>query len=267
MRRGFLCDNQSPDILAFAPDHFVSKINSPERPRDRLFARPWSEVRAFEFDEEVARVFDDMIGRSVPGYDLLLRLIALHAEVFVQPGSRIYDLGCSTGLASRILAQRTQGRARVIAVDNSPAMIEQCRQRHAGLDIDWRCADVLELGIEDASLVVLNLTLQFIEPEQRLALLQGIYRGLRPGGALVLTEKIRHADPALQQRMTELYQAFKKTQGYSDLEISRKRSALERVLLPDTEAEHLERLHKAGFGPVDECFRGLLFVSWLAHKP
>jgi len=244
----------------------VSKINSRENARDRVFARPWSEVQAFEFDDEVARVFDDMIGRSVPGYDLLLRLIALHGDVFAQPGSRIYDLGCSTGLASRILARQTRGRARVIAVDNSPAMIEQCRQRHASLDIDWCCADILDTGIEDASLVVLNLTLQFIRPEQRLALLQGIYRGLRPGGALVLTEKIRHDDPALQQRMTELYQAFKKTQGYSDLEISQKRSALERVLVPDTEAEHIERLREAGFQTVDECFRGLLFVSWLAVK-
>jgi len=199
MLRGFLCDNERPDILAFAPLHFVSKINSRDNARDRVFARPWSEVRAFEFDDEVARVFDDMIGRSVPGYDLLLRLIALHADVFAQP-------------------------------------------------------------------VVLNLTLQFIEPEHRQVLLQDIYRGLRPGGALVLTEKIRHDDPALQQRMTELYQAFKKTQGYSDLEISQKRSALERVLVPDTEAKHVKRLREAGFATVDECFRGLLFVSWLAVK-
>jgi len=223
MLRGFLCDNERPDILAFASVHFVSKINSRDNARDRVFARPWSEVRAFEFDD-------------------------------------------STGMATRILARQAQGRARVIAVDNSPAMIEKCRQRHAGLEIDWRCADIREQQIEDASLVVLNLTLQFIEPEHRQVLLQDIYRGLRPGGALVLTEKIRYDDPALQQRMTELYQAFKKTQGYSDLEISQKRSALERVLVPDTEAKHVKRLREAGFATVDECFRGLLFVSWLAVK-
>jgi len=244
----------------------VSKITPDDTARDRVFARAWSEVRAFEFDEEVARVFDDMIGRSVPGYDLLLRLIALYGDVFVQPDSRIYDLGCSTGLAARVLAQQAGERARIVAVDNSPAMIDRCRSRHHGLGIDWQCADITDLPIEDASLVVLNLTLQFIDPAQRLELLRRIHKGLRPGGALVLTEKIRYPDAALQRRMTELYQAFKKTQGYSDLEISQKRSALEKVLLPDTEAQHRQRLCEAGFGEIDECFRGLLFVSWLAVK-
>ena len=244
----------------------MSQFNQKPKPRDRVFARPLSEVRAFAFDDEVARVFDDMIGRSVPGYDLLLRLIALYADLFIEPGSRVYDLGCSTGLASRILAQQSGGRARVIAVDNAEAMLARCRERHAGYDIDWCCADIREIEIEDASLVVLNLTLQFIDPRQRAALLARIHRGLRPGGALVLTEKIRYADPALQRRMTALYEAFKKTQGYSDLEISQKRAALERVLVPDTEETHLQRLRAAGFSEIDECFRGLLFVSWLAVK-
>ena len=244
----------------------MSEITPESSQRDRVFARPLSEVRAFEFDEAVARVFDDMIGRSVPGYDLLLRLIALYGDLFVQPGSRVYDLGCSTGLASRILAQQARGQARVIAVDNSEAMLEQCRQRHAGLAIDWRCADIEDIAIEDASLVVLNLTLQFVDVERRAGLIRRIHDGLRPGGALVLTEKIRHSDPLLQQRMTELYQAFKKTQGYSDLEISQKRTALEKVLVPDTAETHLQRLREAGFAEIDECFRGLLFVSWLAVK-
>ncbi len=263
----FLCDNAKPRILTFSVPRFVSKINPQDSQRDRVFARPLAEVRAFRFDDEVARVFDDMIGRSVPGYDLLLRLIALYGDVFIQPGSRVYDLGCSTGLASRILAQQARGRAELIAVDNSEAMLNECRSRHADLPIDWRCADIEDLSIEDASLVVLNLTLQFIAPERRSRLIERIYQGLRPGGALVLTEKIRYRNEALQRRMTELYQAFKKTQGYSDLEISQKRSALERVLVPDCEETHLERLRAAGFGVVDECFRGLLFVSWLAVKP
>ena len=154
----------------------------------------------------------------------------------------------------------------MIAVDNAEAMLARCRELHAGQDIDWCCADIREIEIEDASLVVLNLTLQFIDPRQRAALLARIHRGLRPGGALVLTEKIRYADPALQRRMTALYEAFKKTQGYSDLEISQKRAALERVLVPDTEETHLQRLRAAGFSEIDECFRGLLFVSWLAVK-
>lgn len=237
--------------------------------RDRVFSRPLSEVRAFEFNETVARVFQDMISRSVPGYSLLLRMIGLYADLFVQPNSRVYDLGCSLGEASLLIAEQCAGRdCEIIAVDNSAAMIDRCREHGAaGEAIDWRCEDLRDCRISDASLVLLNLTLQFLPPAERLPLLKRICAGLRPGGVLVLSEKIEFADAAEEERMRQLYQGFKKTMGYSDLEISQKRNALENVLIVDTEAEHLERLRSAGFGEIYQCFRGFNFVSWLAIKP
>jgi tRNA (cmo5U34)-methyltransferase len=237
--------------------------------RDQVFSRPLSEVRAFEFNETVARVFQDMISRSVPGYSLLLRMIGLYADLFVQPHSRVYDLGCSLGEASLVIAdQCSRIDCDIIAVDNSAAMIEKCRQHGAAATgIDWRCEDIRYTGIEDASLVVLNLTLQFLSPQQRQPLLQRIFDGLRPGGVLVLSEKIVFADGAENERMQQLYQGFKKTMGYSDLEISQKRNALENVLIADTEEQHLQRLQAAGFGEIYQCFRGFNFVSWLAIKP
>ena len=236
--------------------------------KDKVFAKPLTSVKAFEFDDQVTRVFDDMINRSVPGYDLMLKLIALYADIFVTPASWVYDLGCSTGLASRVIARQIDGRGCTIhALDNSPSMIEQCQARHADLDINWLCQDIETIEIQQASMVVLNLTLQFIEPHRRAALLQAIYDGLMPGGVLVLSEKIEYEDPQLQQNMTELYQAFKKLQGYSDLEISQKRSALENVLIPDSPGQHLERLRQCGFSPVYPVFQCLNFVSYLAIKP
>ncbi len=235
--------------------------------RDRVFAKPLTDVKAFEFDQEVTRVFDDMISRSVPGYDLLVRLIALYADIFVSRGSQVYDLGCSTGVVSRVIAQQVANRhCSIHAIDNSAAMIDSCRQRHPEFDINWRCQDIEEVEINNASMVVLNLTLQFIKPEQRQALIDRIYRGLRPGGILVLSEKVRFEQPQQQQTMTELYQAFKKLQGYSDLEISQKRSALEQVLIPDSPDQHLARLQQSGFSEIHECFRGLNFISLLALK-
>jgi tRNA (cmo5U34)-methyltransferase len=236
--------------------------------RDRIFSRRLSEVKAFEFNETVAGVFQDMISRSVPGYSLLLRMIGLYADIFVEPGSRVYDLGCSLGESSLVIADQLADRnCRIIAVDNSPAMIERCRQHPAGGDtIEWRCEDIRQTTIDDASMVVLNLTLQFLQPEERPGLLRRIHDALHPGGILVLSEKVIFDDDRESERMMQLYQGFKKTMGYSDLEISQKRNALENVLIPDSDARHFQRLQDIGFGEVYRCFRGFNFVSYLAIK-
>lgn len=241
---------------------------SNESPKDKVFAKALSEVKAFEFDETVARVFHDMITRSVPGYGLLLHMVGLYAAIFVQAHSRVYDLGCSLGEATRIIAEQTATLSpEIIALDNSPSMIAKCRENmpHRN-NIDWRCEDIQHCIIDNASMVVLNLTLQFIDPGNREALVQKIFQGLKPGGVLVLSEKIVFAETAENKRMIELYHAFKKTGGYSDLEISRKRTALENVLIPESEAIHQQRLRKVGFSEVYECFRCFNFASFLAIK-
>jgi tRNA (cmo5U34)-methyltransferase len=236
--------------------------------RDRVFSKRLSEVRPFEFNETVASVFQDMISRSVPGYALLLRMIGLYADIFVQPGSRVFDLGCSLGEATLLIADQVETRAcHILGIDSSTAMIARCEQHQSRHEnIEWRCEDIRKTEISNASMVVLNLTLQFLEPAQRLPLLDKIYRGLNPGGVLVLSEKVVFADKSESRRMLQLYQGFKKTMGYSDLEISQKRNALEKVLIPDSDRQHLSRLEQLGFDEVYECFRSFNFVSYLAIK-
>ncbi len=235
---------------------------------DKVFSRRLSEVRAFEFNDRVARVFHDMISRSVPGYPLLLHMIGLYAAIFVREQSRVYDLGCSLGDATRMIATQVRDLdVEIIAIDNSSAMIERCREQ--GTEdgrIDWRCEDIRESEIEAASLVVLNLTLQFLQPEERAGLLGRVFEGLQPGGVLVLSEKVVFDSAEEDQRMVQLHQAFKKTMGYSDLEISQKRSALENVLIPDSEQLHIRRLRDIGFDEVYQCFRCFNFTSYLAIK-
>jgi tRNA (cmo5U34)-methyltransferase len=242
---------------------------SEDSSRDRIFSRQLSDVKAFEFNDEVANVFHDMISRSVPGYSLLLRMIGLYAGIFVTPGSRVYDLGCSLGAASLVVAEQTRDiDCRIIAVDNSAAMIRKCRQYDSSAGrIDWRCEDIRQTGLQPASMAILNLTLQFLRPGERPGLIGRIFDALDSGGVLILSEKIVFDDSLENARMTGLYQGYKKTMGYSDLEISQKRNALENVLVPDTESEHLERLRKAGFAEIYPCFRAFNFVSYLAIKP
>lgn len=238
---------------------------------DRVYVKPQTMIVDFAFDENVARVFPDMIRRSVPGYETIIALTGLLAEQYAQPDSHCYDLGCSLGAATLAMHSRIQQPGcRIIAVDNAEAMTRRCQQhvREAGkgVDVEVICADIQNVAIHNASVVVLNFTLQFIAPERRLALLQHIYKGMQPGGALLLSEKIVFADAAEQQRMEALHIAFKKANGYSDLEISQKRSALENVLIPDTLEQHQQRLHSAGFKSVDLWFRCINFVSLLAIK-
>jgi len=208
-----------------------------------------------------------MISRSVPGYELLLRMIGLYASVFVQNRSNVYDLGCSLGEVSRIVEEQTrQLDCDIIAVDDSPSMITKCRQQGESRKIQWICDDIQNIEISNASLVALNLTLLFIERDKRQALLSSIAQGLNPGGVLVLSEKVLLEEGLENERMVQLHQAFKKTQGYSDLEISQKRTALENVLVPDQQGMHYQRLKQAGFSEIYLCFRCFNFVSYLAIK-
>ena len=172
---------------------------------DRLFAQPLDQVPDFVFNEDVAKVFPDMIKRSVPGYPTIVENLGVLAAQFAQPHSALYDLGCSLGAVTQALRRHVRSDdCRVIAVDNSPAMVERCAEYlHAQdamfqelLPVEVIEADILALEFQPASLVALNFTLQFIAPEQRLELLTRIRQALLPGGALILSEKLRFADEA-----------------------------------------------------------------------
>ena len=241
--------------------------------KDRLFESPMAAAEDFRFDDRVVRVFPDMINRSVPGYALMVPMTALLARRYAQDGSRLYDLGCSLGAVSLAMSEAVQARdAAIVAVDNSAAMIAGLRERLANFDppgaipISPVCADLLETDIDEASVVVLNLTLQFVEPAARPALLGKICAGLLPGGVLLLSEKIRFDSPDEDSLQTEWHHAFKRAQGYSELEIARKRDALERVMKPDSLPIHQQRLLEAGFSRVYQWFQGFNFVSLIAFK-
>lgn len=238
-------------------------------PRDKLYAGNMM-PGDFVFDENVAAVFDDMIHRSVPGYTTIIAMTATLAEKYWRPGTRIYDLGCSLGAASLAIAQRVADRpCEIIAVDSSQPMLEGLRGRLAELGggpVQCRHEDIRDSAIENASVVILNFTLQFIPPEDRARLLRRIHDAMTPGGILLLSEKIILSDPHLNELFINMYHRFKQDMGYSELEISRKRTALEKVLLPETVAAHQARLAEAGFESVAQWFQCFNFTSMVAFK-
>lgn len=238
---------------------------------DKLFSDPLRAPAPFRFDRSVVEVFPDMLRRSVPGYETVIAMTGLLAARFAAEGSNLYDLGCSLGASTLAMHRRIEARdCTIVAVDNSPAMLEGCRRRLGAAApaprLDLRASDLRDVRVENASVVVLNYTLQFVPLEERSPLLERIGAGLRPGGLLVLSEKVVFPDPALNRLNIDLHHDFKRAHGYSELEIAAKRDALDKVLIPETLEAHRERLRRAGFTSCDVWFQCFNFASLIALK-
>ncbi|MCT8517179.1 carboxy-S-adenosyl-L-methionine synthase CmoA [Glaesserella parasuis] len=239
--------------------------------KDTLFSAPIEKLGDFTFDESVAEVFPDMIQRSVPGYSNIITAIGMLASRFVTDQSNVYDLGCSRG-AGILSIRRNVEKAgvRIIGVDNSEPMVERCRRHleayHSDIPVEILCDDIRHVEIKNASMVVLNFTLQFLPREDRLALLRKIYYGLNPNGVLVLSEKFTFEDNTINELLIDLHHTFKRANGYSELEVSQKRTALENVMRTDSIDTHKARLKEAGFSQVDLWFQCFNFGSMITIK-
>ncbi len=226
----------------------------------------------FVFNEQVADVFDDMVIRSIPGYETIVSTIGGFAKKYYRSNSNIYDLGCSLGgVTFEICKQLGESDFNLVAIDNSEAMVERLVEKKTkigGLDnsVKILCEDINDTAIENASVVILNFTLQFLPPKCRNQLIKRIYNALIPGGILVLSEKIVLDDKSLNSLFIEMYHKFKESNGYSELEISQKRLALENILIPEPISVHKSRHVSAGFNSFEVWFQHLNFVSMISLK-
>lgn len=239
--------------------------------RDTLYKKLKHPLQPFAFNADVADVFDDMILRSVPMYAEIIRRQAQVIACADRKILRIYDLGCSTGNLTMALCGCLPADAFcVVAADTSQPMLDIFSKRLAKRDwmgkVDLLCKDIRQLKIHRADAVVVNFTLQFIPPAEREALLARIYQGLVPGGVLFFSEKTVHPDTTLSDLQIDFYHRFKRENGYSELEISQKREALERVLIPETVDSHHQRLHRCGFDKRDLWLKWFNFCSWICIK-
>jgi tRNA (cmo5U34)-methyltransferase len=238
--------------------------------KDNLFAHAPA-TEKFEFNESVARVFDDMLERSVPMYRECLESTVAWCVKFSRERSQVYDLGCSTGTFLSGLASRLPAGSniRLVGVDNSAPMLEKARKKLAPSTLPSELIEAdlqSDFPLTNASVVVMNYTLQFIAPNKRGEVVSKILNGLNSGGLLLMIEKISSDHPIIRETYTELHHQFKKNQGYSQLEIARKREALENVLTPKTVNENIDLLLNAGFASAEIFFKWNNFAGFVALK-
>ena len=240
--------------------------------RDEVYRKPQSHIVDFAFSDEVAAVFPDMIRRSVPGYDTVIPVTGLLAARHLGAAGVAFDLGCSLGATTQaILAQNDADAVTVVGIDNSAPMIERARTANQDSRASFRLGDVeadsaSQLGLEGVDVIVLNFVLQFLNPHARPATLEKLFGALNPGGLLIVSEKVSNDDGVVQALFDTTHLAWKRANGYSELEVAQKRSALENVMRIDTEAVHVERLLAAGFHRVVPWYRCLNWASFAAYR-
>ncbi len=233
---------------------------------DKVFDK--SITKQFEFDEEVASVFDDMLTRSVPFYKEMQRLTISFALNYLEDEDKVYDLGCSTASTLIELSKHSSKKLQLIGIDNSEAMLERAsnKSKAFGVDINFINEDLHNTSFDDAKLIISNYTLQFIRPLQREKLVKKIYNSLQNNGVFIFSEKVISSDKVLSKQYIDEYYEFKKTQGYSEYEISQKREALENVLIPYTEEENKKMILDAGFTHCETLFKWVNFATFIAIK-
>jgi tRNA (cmo5U34)-methyltransferase len=236
--------------------------------RDEVYRNPRSQIVDFVFDDSVADAFPDMVRRSVPGYELVVPMAGLLAGRALRAAARpvAYDLGCSLGATTLAVLRNVDAPdCRILAVDNAAAMLERARGIVDDPRVTFLEADVASLDFEPCTVVLMNWLQQFLPPSERLEVLKRIRQALDPQGLLVVSEKIRFDDPDEQACYDEAHLDFKRANDYSELEISQKRTALENVMILDTEAAHRARFADAGFGSVRKWFQCLNWASFMVR--
>ncbi len=247
---------------------FMGKFNE----KDDVFKRSSGGITSkFEFNEEVANCFDDMVSRSVPFYDEIHNIILDLANRYCSSNDLIYDLGCSTGTTIQILNSFFKEREispKFVGIDNSPHMIKKAHEKLAKSEASVKllCGDIDNFEFEPAKIIIMNYTLQFIPVPKRERLLKKIYNALTSGGIFILSEKIKPECGEFDQLITDLYYDFKRRNGYSELEIARKREALDNVLIPITPPEQMQLLNRGGFSKVETIFRWYNFACFVGQK-
>lgn len=232
---------------------------------DKVFTKPIK--KQFEFDENVASVFDDMLSRSIPFYNEVIELVCQVVRLNTKESSRVLDLGCSTANTLLHLYHKTSG-LNLVGVDNSAAMLERAKKKVAahGANIELILADITHVDLKKNQIILAHYILQFIRPLTRNEFVAKIADALDKDGLFIFSEKVLFEDKTLNKQMIDIYYEFKKSHGYSEFEIAQKREALENVLVPYTVSENLKMIREAGFSSVETLFQYGNFVTFIAKK-
>lgn len=240
--------------------------HSDSHDKDQLFSKPIN--KQFEFNDDVAQVFDDMLNRSVPFYQESLDLTIFYLSSLLKENARVLDLGCSTANTLIALAKKSPKPFQLTGIDASAAMIQKAKSKAAayGAAIELIESDFFDMAFPESDGIIANYVLQFVRPRQREELVKKIHDSLAPGGLFIFSEKVVTSDSAINKLMIEKYYAYKKANGYSDFEIAQKREALENVLVPYSEEENRQMIKDNGFSYCDTVFKWNNFATFIAKK-
>lgn len=239
--------------------------------KDKVFEKAEGPIRDFKFGPKVVSVFDDMVSRSVPFYHEIQRMITELSMDFATKGSNVYDLGCSTGTTLINLNAALDPSIKFIGVDDSEDMLKTCEKnfKKAGVERKYElvCDDITRYsGIENASVVIMCLTLQFVRPLYRERLISEIYSKLNDNGCLILIEKVLGEDSLFNRLFIQYYYDYKRRNEYSEMEISQKREALENVLIPYKMEENRELLISRKFRHCEVFYKWYNWSGLIAVK-
>ncbi|MDA3945634.1 MAG: carboxy-S-adenosyl-L-methionine synthase CmoA [Helicobacteraceae bacterium] len=234
--------------------------------KDEVFNKPIE--KQFEFDAEIAAVFDDMLQRSVPFYAEAMKLTQRFAAHYIKEDGLAYDLGCSTASTLLNVERSLDVNARLVGLDNAPSMLDQARKKIVAFNskVEVEEADIMSYDYAPCDVVISNYTLQFIRPLIREELIKRINSALKDEGVFIFSEKVVSSDSKLNKELIDCYYDFKKEQGYTQYEIAQKREALENVLIPYTEMENIEMARRCGFSHCECIFRWANFATFIAIK-
>ena len=222
---------------------------------------------SWSFAGDVVNTFEDHISKSVPfythGHDLICQL----SDFFIKQDSFCYELGSSTGLLTKKLADNSgNDKGNFIGIDCVEDMIEFANNNYVNPNLEYILGDVMTHPYEESDLFISYYLLQFIHPSMRQQLVNKIYQSLRWGGAFICFEKVRAPDARFQDISSSLYADYKLSNGYSAEEIISKSRSLKGVLEPFSTQGNIDMLNRAGFIDINPIFKYICFEGYLCIK-
>lgn len=223
-------------------------------------------IKSEPFSFDTIKEFDQHIEQSIPDFGKLSEIILNLASYFLKSGSRVYDLGCSTGIMLSKLNHRYQSETfDMVGFDVSANLLGKYATPAPNLRFEQQDITAPEFQLEPCDMVLSIFTLQFLPLKERAALLEKVYGALRPGGALILAEKIYLTSGYLQDVFCFSHYDYKR-ESFTASEIVSKQHDLRRIMHPQGEQLNVAMLKTAGFRSVTPFWQALLFKAWVCVK-
>tara|TARA_R110000764_G_scaffold52161_2_gene113611 strand:+ start:7732 stop:8403 length:672 start_codon:yes stop_codon:yes gene_type:complete len=221
--------------------------------------------KKFNFNNFKPTEFQDHINRSVPNIKGMYDIIPIIVENFSVKGTNVYDIGCSTGyLLNEIATYNSTSELSYIGYDISDNLFFGfCND---ALQLYKRDVTEDSLTMFNTSLVLSVFTLQFIDLDKRVRLVQKVYDSLSKRGCFLVCEKVTSTNGFVEDIFTFSNYQKKIENGFTPEEILKKQKDLKSIMHPISQKENEKMFREAGFEVVEVFFKSLNFIGWILIK-